>query len=316
MNLLFPKTKAEQILSSKPFLKWAGGKNQLLSKIEKAIPQQYFSGEPFTYIEPFVGGGAVLFWMLRSFPNLKKAIINDVNKDLIVTYQTIKNQPYLLIDALAILQKEYLNYSEHEDRKAYYLEKRALFNERNMTDLEVATMVIFLNRTCFNGLYRVNSKNKFNVPSGRYKNPKICNKELILADSLALQKVEILTGDYEKTLEFADKNSFYYLDPPYKPISSTSSFNAYAKDNFNDSEQERLKDFCDKLATQQSNWLLSNSDPKNVDAANDFFDNLYESYFIDRVKARRAINSNGSKRGEIFELLISNYEKKTAKGNL
>ncbi|WP_454938371.1 DNA adenine methylase [Capnocytophaga gingivalis] len=292
---------------SKPFLKWAGGKTQLIEQIKNNLPKIIFK-EEFTYIEPFVGSGAVLFWLLNEFPNMKKAIINDINKDLIDTYSTIAENSDQLIAILEHLQKEYHALEDQQEaKKAYYYEKRALFNSRNEEKLMQSALFIFLNRTCFNGLYRVNSKNEFNVPIGSYKHPMICDKENILAVSKALQKVEIICGDFEQTIQYADGNTLFYFDPPYKPLSETSNFNAYAKDNFDDNEQIRLRDFCQKLDNLNYYWILSNSDVKGKDENNHFFDELYANFEIKRVLAKRNINANPEKRGVLNELLITNY---------
>lgn len=291
---------------AKPFLKWAGGKTQLINDIEKALPKDIFN-DKFTYIEPFVGSGAVLFWMLNNFPNLEKAVINDINEDLISTYKTIASRPTELISILEILQNEFHDLEGSEDnKKLYYYQKRELYNTRKEEQSGQAALFIFLNRTCFNGLYRVNSKNLYNVPMGGYKKPTICDKENILAVSQALQKVEILCGDFEQTLDFATNNSFFYFDPPYKPLSETSSFNSYAKDDFNDNEQIRLRDFCNKLDMLNHTWILSNSDVKGKDINDNFFDDLYSAFNIQRVDARRSINANPEKRGSLKELLITN----------
>jgi len=298
---------------AKPFLKWAGGKTQLINDIQKALPTE-IANKPFTYIEPFVGSGAVLFWMLSKYPNLKKAVINDINNDLINTYKTIANKPNELISLLTDLQAQYHSInSNEEEEKLYYYNKRELYNTRATDTTTQAALFIFLNRTCFNGLYRVNAKNGFNVPKGKYNNPTICDAENIMAVSNALQKVEILSGDYQQTLDFATKNSFFYFDPPYKPLSNTSSFNAYAKDVFDDAEQIRLRDFCTTIAALGHKWMLSNSDVKGKDSNDTFFDEIYNDYFITRVRARRSINANADKRGELNELLITNYEKSVAK---
>ena len=304
------QTSTPVTLNAKPFLKWAGGKGQLITSIEKALPKN-INIKKLTYIEPFIGSGAVMFWFLKTFVNTNKAIINDVNPDLVKAYIIIKEQPLALIELLKKIEKKYYKLQTEEDRRDFFLDKRSTFNARHLTALENTALLIFLNRTCFNGLYRVNSKNEFNVPFGRYNNPKICDEETIMADSALLQKVTILHGDYEETLKHATEHSFFYFDPPYKPISKTSSFNAYAKDSFDDKEQIRLKHFCDELTCRNYQWLLSNSDPKNINPSDNFFDDLYagDNISIDRVKAKRSINSNSSKRGEIFELLISNYKK-------
>jgi DNA adenine methylase len=294
---------------AKPFLKWAGGKTQLINDIEKALPKD-FSKVQFTYIEPFVGSGAVLFWMLHHFPNLQKAVINDINADLINTYKTIASRPHELISMLQILQNEFHGLEGHDEaKKEYYYAKRELYNSRKEPQTEQAALFIFLNRTCFNGLYRVNRHNEYNVPMGSYKRPSICDKENILAVSKALQKVDILCGDYEETLNFADNNTLFYFDPPYKPLSETSSFNSYAKDEFNDAEQIRLRDFCRKLDALGHSWILSNSDVKGKNENDNFFDDLYSNFTIKRVDARRSINANPEKRGALKELLITNYNK-------
>lgn len=291
---------------AKPFLKWAGGKTQLITYIEKALPKKVFSNK-FTYIEPFVGSGAVLFWMLNNFQNLQKAVINDINEDLINTYRTIASRPKELISILEILQNEFHELEGKDNaKKEYYYLKRDLYNKRKEEQSGQTALFIFLNRTCFNGLYRVNRKNEFNVPMGSYKQPTICDKENIWAVSQALQKVEILCGDYQKTLHYAESNSLFYFDPPYKPLSNTSSFNSYAKDEFNDQEQIRLRDFCHKLDILNYTWILSNSDVKGKVENDNFFDDLYSDFNIQRVHARRNINSNAEKRGQLKELLITN----------
>ena len=291
---------------AKPFLKWAGGKTQLIEQIKEQLPDT-IQTEPFTYIEPFVGSGAVLFWMLEEYPNLEKAIINDINQDLTNSYLTIKHNVDDLIDILRKWEVEYHNLAEDQEaKKEYYYKKRTLFNTRNSDQTTQSAIFIFLNRTCFNGLYRVNKKNEFNVPIGSYKKPQICNEENLLAVSKVLKKVEILNGDYSETINHATENTFFYFDPPYKPLSETSSFNSYAKDEFDDSEQIRLKEFCDMLDNQNHKWILSNSDVKGKDINNNFFDDLYAAFNIYRVNARRSINANPSKRGQLTELLISN----------
>jgi DNA adenine methylase len=293
--------------AAKPFLKWAGGKTQLIAQIEKSLPLE-ITNSKFTYIEPFVGSGAVLFWMLNNFPQLEKAVINDINKDLMNTYRVIASKPKELISILQILQSEYHEiYNKQDEKKLYYYKKRELYNLRNTDKSTQAALFIFLNRTCFNGLYRVNRNNGFNVPMGSYKKPTICDDKNILAVSNVLQKVEILCGDYTQTLNHAGTNSFFYFDPPYKPLSNTSSFNSYAKDEFNDDEQIRLRDFCMKVEKAGHNWMLSNSDVKGKDLNDTFFDEIYSEFSISRVKAKRSINANPEKRGELNELLITNY---------
>ena len=289
--------------SAKPFLKWAGGKTQLISEIEKNLPNSAID----TYVEPFVGSGAVLFWVLNEFSQLEKAVINDINEDLINTYKTIQSTPKELISILEILQEEYHSLDNlAEEKKEYYYQKRELFNKREQNQITHSALFIFLNRTCFNGLFRVNRKNEFNVPMGSYKKPTICDKSNLMAVSEALQKVELLCGDFEQTVNYVSSNTLFYFDPPYKPLSETSSFNSYAKDEFNDDEQIRLKKFCDRLDTLGHNWILSNSDVKGKNVEDNFFDDLYSNFIIKRVGAKRSINANPQKRGFLTELLITN----------
>lgn len=290
--------------TAKPFLKWAGGKSQLISEITSQIPN-YLKNNSFTYVEPFVGGGSVLFWVLNNF-QVEKAVINDINPNLIATYQSIKENPKELIFLLKNLEKEFHSIEDENLKKEFFTEKRSLYNTKNQSVTNQSALLIFLNKTCFNGLYRVNRKGEYNVPMGNYKKPTICDEENILAVSQKLQNVEIICGDFEKTLDFADETSFFYLDPPYKPLSETSNFNSYSEFEFGDKEQIRLRDFCVNLDEKRSFWLLSNSDLKNIDQENSFFDDLYSNFDIQRVKAKRFINSNPEKRGDITELLIKN----------
>ena len=291
---------------AKPFLKWAGGKTQLINDIKKVLPKE-FTKYKFNYIEPFVGSGAVLFWMLNNFPKIEKAIINDINADLTNTYKVISHSSFELISILNQFQNEYHSLEDNSEiKKEYYLEKRENFNSRKFSNTEQAAFFIFLNRTCFNGLYRVNKNNFFNVPIGSYKKPTICDAENILAVNESLKKVEILTGDYQQTLDFAERPALFYFDPPYKPLSKTSSFNSYSKDDFNDDEQIRLRDFCKKLDSLNHHWILSNSDLKGKDINDNFFDDLYSDFNIQRIEAKRSINANPEKRGKLTELLITN----------
>ena len=306
------KQQSGHILTAKPFVKWAGGKRQLLKEIIKKFP--YGKQERFTYIEPFVGSGAVLFWVLEHFQNIQTAIINDISPDLILAYQTIRDHCPALITHLQKYQNEYhslLKSGKEEKTKAYYYAKRTLFNKRKSHKVTQTALFIFLNRTCFNGLYRVNQKNQFNVPIGSYKSPKICDTYNLLAVSEKLKKVQILQGDFEQTKDYADKNGkdcLFYLDPPYKPLSSTALFTSYAQYKFNDKEQIRLKQFCDQLDASGYRWIASNSDVKEIDINNNFFDELYANYYIKRVQASRRINATPQKRGFLSELLITNYQ--------
>ncbi len=298
--------------NAKPFIKWVGGKGQLLSQLGVHLPQEVY-GEAFTYIEPFVGGGAMLFFMLQHFPNIKRVVINDRNENLANAYRNIKSHADELVNRLKHIEQHYLAIKTEDARKEYYLEMRHHFNEDELEDIDKTALLIFLNHTCFNGLYRENSKGKFNVPFGRYARPTICNEEIIYADSELFNRydVEILNGDFRKTADAIDKSAltFFYFDPPYRPLSATSSFNSYFKENFDDDSQKDLADFCRQIDKYGNvKWMLSNSDCSAQNPADTFFEDLYEGFHIQRVSASRMLNSNAGKRGKLTELLIRNYE--------
>jgi len=306
---LRPKVKKKHFMSfiPKPFLKWAGGKRQLIEPIGRAVIDA-LATEKFTYVEPFVGSGAVLFWMLARYPDMKRAIINDVNEDLTVCYRTIATNPHDLIDILETWQGEFHALeSDTAAKKHYYVAKRHLYNARSADNITQSALFIFLNRTCFNGLYRVNRNGFYNVPMGDYKKPRISDRQNILAVSRALQKVEIIKGDFTATLNYAAPDSFFYLDPPYKPLSQTANFTSYATGNFDDDEQIRLAHFCQILDGQGAKWLLSNSDVRGQAGKACFFDDLYADFKIERVEAKRRISAKSSTRGLLNELLIRNY---------
>lgn len=294
---------------AKPFLKWAGGKSQLLREIEQYYP--FSSDNTITkYAEPFVGGGAVLFDILNRF-KLDEIYISDINAELINTYITIRDNIDALIKKLDVLEKSFIPMKEQE-RKKFYLEKRARFNElkiKKNNKIELAALMIFLNRTCFNGLYRVNSKGEFNVPIGSYKKPLICDAENLRAVSSRLQNVKIVCGDYKESGNFIDSKTFVYFDPPYRPLTPTASFTSYTEGMFDDKDQLELAKFIQKLDKKGAKIVASNSDPKNTDENDDFFDEAYKGQNIERVSANRMINSKSDKRGKIKELLISNFKK-------
>lgn len=293
----------------KPFLKWAGGKGQLLSEIEKFYP--FGNGKITKYAEPFVGGGAVLFDILSKF-DLEEVYISDINAELINAYRIIRDNIDELVAILNEMQVEYVS-KEKENRKVFYLEKRIRFNELKVNgdesiNTEKAALMIFLNKTCFNGLYRVNSKGLFNVPMGAYKNPLICDEDNLRAVSKKLQKVKIICGDYKEAEHFIDEKTFVYFDPPYRPITDTASFTAYTETLFADAEQLELARFVGKMSSKGAKIVVSNSDPKNSNTEDDFFDSIYSSYNIKRFEATRMINCNSESRGKISELLISNFQ--------
>lgn len=298
----------EKIIEAKPFIKWAGGKSQLLHEIRKYYP---FDEKINRYCEPFVGAGAVLFDVLNSF-DLKEVYISDINKEAINSYKVIRDDVENLIELLEEFQNEYKDLT-HEERKVIYYKNREEFNRlkvlKNSDSLKRAALFIFLNKTGFNGLYRENMRGLFNVPIGSYKNPKILDKENILNVNKKLQNVEIIHGDYKKSSDFTDNNTFVYFDPPYRPIKPTSNFTSYSKDSFTDEDQIELAEFFKKMDKKSAHLLLSNSDPKNYDLNDDFFDDLYKGFYIKRVKASRTINSNKNERGQIYEVLINNYGK-------
>ena len=289
-------------MKAKPFVKWVGGKSQLIDQLEAMLPADFDRWENVTYIEPFVGGGAMLFYMLQTYPNIHSAVINDINEDLTTCYKVVKDSPQLLVESLNEIQKEYYALRSEDSRKQYFLLMRSEFNTKTLDPIRNTTLFFFLNRTCFNGLYRVNKSGLFNVPFGRYETPMICDPNTIYADSELLQRVEILTGDYQQTLGKAEGNTLFYFDPPYRPLNNTSSFNDYAKEAFNDAAQVRLKEFCDAIEHAGYKFMLSNSDTKDM-----FFDDLYLRYQIERVWASRSINANPAKRGKLTELVIRNY---------
>ena len=292
---------------AKPFIKWAGGKTQLLTQFENILPHNLEEAEHFTYIEPFVGGGAMLFHMLQKYTNIGRVIINDINPNLITAYRVIRDTPERLITDLKMLQREFRQNSNEEARKEYFLRIRKSYNEDTHNDVTNTAMFIFLNRTCFNGLYRVNSKGYFNVPFGKYTNPTICDEELLLEDSKILQNVEILCGDYTLIERYVDNNTFIYFDPPYRPLSTTSSFTSYTKENFDDTEQTRLAHFFARLSRYGCKMMLSNSDCCAQNPNDTFFENLYGNFIIDKVHASRFVNAIPSKRGKLTEILVRNY---------
>lgn len=287
----------------KPFVKWAGGKSQILNEIRNKYPSGIKK-----YCEPFVGGGAVLLDVLANF-SPDEVLINDINSELTNTYRHIKDNPELVIERLAEYQESYWAKSDSERRTAY-AEMRDRFNlgiTSKSDTAEMAALFIFLNKTCFNGLYRVNRKGLFNVPIGSYKMPPICDAENLRLISSLLKNVDIKCGDYSQCEGFIDIDTFVYIDPPYRPLTQTASFTSYSESEFGDKEQIELGKFIDRIAAKGALVLASNSDPKNVDPDDCFFDKLYSSYKINRIGAKRMINSDAGSRGTIKELLICNF---------
>ena len=296
----------QKVVELKPFVKWVGGKGQLVEQLEKYI---HADGEKTLtkYAEPLVGGGALLFTILSKY-SFESIYISDINAELINAYNVIKNNVDLLIIQLFEMQLTFIPMDEN-GRKYYYYTARDRFNALSISDetaIEKAALFIFLNKTCFNGLYRVNKKGQFNVPMGAYKNPTICDESNLRNVSEALQNVIIVCGDYSLSKDFIDKNTFVYFDPPYRPISETAGFTAYNVDCFDDNEQIRLAKFIDEISSRGAKVMLSNSDPQNIDQSDTFFEDLYKAYTINKVEATRAINSKADGRGKIKELIIYN----------
>ena len=294
--------------SVKPFLKWAGGKGQLIKEIEKYYP--FENVKINKYAEPFVGGGAVLFDILSKF-DLDEIYISDINAELINTYIIVRDYIDKLIHLLISYQEDYVPL-DTDNRKKYYIAKRERFNDIKVNgneadNIEKAALMIFLNKTCFNGLYRVNRKGLFNVPMGAYKNPLICDEKKLRAVSEKLQNVKIVCEDYKKSDDFIDENTFVYFDPPYRPLTETSNFTAYTENLFDDEKQIELANFVERISNKGAMVVVSNSDPKNTNKEDEFFDKIYAIHKIKRVEATRMINCNSDAGGRIKELLISNF---------
>jgi len=295
--------------TAKPFLKWAGGKTQLLAEIDLRLHTGLRNGQIDTYIEPFVGGGAVFFYIAQRYSDIKKFYLFDINEDLVSCYNSIKENVESIITELRILQDAFFAKRTSDSRRQLYLSVRKDFNLEKLSHFGFATAakLIFLNKTCYNGLYRVNKKGEFNVPFGDYKRPTICDEDNLRNVSELLQKAEIICDDFEKSLSYISSKTFVYFDPPYRPISQTASFTSYSKENFVQRDQIRLSKFCKRVDRKGAKFLLSNSDPKNEDPKDTFFEKYYQGFNMDTVKALRQINCKASGRGQINELLITNY---------
>lgn len=296
----------------RPFVKWAGGKSKLIPQMEQYYPKELKENKIDVYVEPFVGGGAILIDILKKY-NIKKAYAFDINENLINCYNIIKDKVDSLVLNLKKLEKEYLKLDD-ENRKEYYYDIRKKYNSINIENekeaIEKTTYFIFLNKTCFNGLYRENRRGQFNVPIGKYKNPTICDEENLIELSKLIKNVIFIRGDYRESYKYIVENTFIYFDPPYRPINKTSSFTSYSKEDFNDKNQKELGEYFRKINDNNSNvkLMLSNSNPKNNNEEDDFFEQIYKGFKIYEIKANRMINSNKEKRGKISELLIINYE--------
>lgn len=295
----------------KPFIKWAGGKGSLISQLADFYPVELKDGVIEKYVEPFVGGGAVLIDILQKY-EIKEAYAFDINRDLINCYNVIKQEVESLIQELGRKEEEYLKL-EMESRKKYFYAVRKEYNSYKLTEslnAKRASEFIFLNRTCFNGLYRVNKNGEFNVPCGKYKNPTICDSKNLRNLSQLLKNVVFEYGDYKQSSQFVNSNTFVYFDPPYRPLSITSGFTSYTKEDFDDDKQKELAKYYKELDLKNAKLMLSNSNPKNTNKEDNFFEEIYIGFNINEVSAKRMINSNSKGRGEISELLITNYKER------
>jgi len=299
---------------ARPFLKWAGGKTQLLNAFGKRLPGELKKGKITRYVEPFIGGGAFFFYLNQRF-SFERCYICDANEELYLSYRVIQRSVKKLISELETLESEYIS-KDAKARESFYYEVRDAFNQQlpeinfhryEMEWIKRAARIIFLNHTCFNGLFRVNQRGGFNTPFGKYKNPDILNEDNLYTVAILLKTTQIRLGDFTACRKFIDDHTFVYLDPPYRPLNETSSFTSYSKQGFSDNDQVRLADFFKELDAKGAKIMLSNSDPKNENPGDTFFDDLYSGYYIDRVPAKRMINCNGSGRGNITELIITNY---------
>jgi len=296
---------------AKPFVKWAGGKGKLLNTLESHLPKDFDERQAVTYVEPFVGGGAMLFYMLDHHPNIKRAIINDINPALVNCYRRIKNNHISLIRELKVIHNEYYQYKTHEERRDYYYRLREEYNNMAVparNTIRAAVLFLFFNKTCFNGLYRENNQGFFNVPFGRYKNPTICNEDVIISAHEVLQRVEITLGDYADVMQLVndEEYNFFYFDPPYRPMLGGNNFKQYTLNSFDDPEQEGLKGFCDEVSAHGGNFLLSNSDSE-LSQGVFYFDLLYSDYFVEHITAPRSINAHVPGVQLVTEVLIKNY---------
>lgn len=296
----------------RPFLKWAGGKRQLLSEIEERFPENLEDYN--TYVEPFIGGGAVMFHLLHHHA-FERIVALDINPELILCYKTLQSDVMKVITELTRMRDLYPPHKKVDERKNFFYAVRKdwnasvgdVFSLTKEKQIKRTAQTIFLNRTCFNGLFRVNSKGHFNVPIGSYKNPSILDEKNLLNVSKSIQMVQFHHAQYTQVLNFLEGKTFVYFDPPYRPLTTSSSFTAYSRSGFNDENQKQLAEICRELDKVNVQFMLSNSDPKNADKEDEFFDELYHGFRIDRVNANRAINSKGSGRGKITEILVQNY---------
>ena len=310
--ILMPASKkntATESVHVKPFLKWAGGKRQLLAHFNDLYPVELKTGTIKNYYEPFLGSAAVFFDIAQRY-RIENAFLFDVNLELILTYQVIQSHVSKLAEVLLKHEKKYLALNKQQ-RLVYFYDQREQFNQQrfdtgftksNSKGIARAAQLIFLNRTCYNGLFRVNSKGEFNTPAGDYAKPSICDFKNLAAVSKLLENATIRQADFAKALQNTAVSSFVYLDPPYRPLSRTANFTSYSKSIFQDEQQSKLASLYRKLDKKGAVLMLSNSD-----SPDNFFDKLYKGFTITRVPARRQINADASKRGLVNEIVVTNY---------
>ena len=303
------------VTGARPFLKWAGGKSQLLGEFGKCLPVDDLTDKTITrYVEPFIGGGALFFYLNKRF-SFEQCTIADVNEELILAYRVIQKSLPLLIGELETLESAYRAKDERRKESLYYKIRDTFNGDRpainfrhyNARWIGRAAQIIFLNHTCYNGLFRVNRGGGFNVPFGRYKNPDILNGDNLAEVATLLKNTRIIRGDFTRCRTAVDDRTFVYFDPPYRPLNPTSSFTSYSRAGFSEKDQVRLAKFFRELDRKGAKIMLSNSDPGNENPGDSFFDELYAGYTIRRVPAKRMINCNGARRGTVSELLITNY---------
>lgn len=293
-------------------IKWAGGKSKLAPVIEEKILENIEEITAYdTYVEPFLGGGSFFFYMIQKY-KFKNVVLADINKELINLYRVVQNKPQELLSMAEELQNLYNSLENLEEKSLFFYKIREAYNlsivqqEREELDVEQAVWFLFLNKIGFNGLYRVNSKGLYNVPFGKREVANLFKKENILGVSKLLKEVKILNCTYEETMEFAANKTLFYFDPPYRPLSDSASFTSYAKSSFNDSSQIALAEFCKEIDRRGAKFALSNSDPKNSDPNDGFFDELYEPFQINRISAHRMIGAKSTSRGKVSEILVVN----------
>ena len=313
-NTIQNQKSTDATVRVKPFLKWAGGKTQLLDIFTRFYPLSLKEYSIENYFEPFVGGGAVFFDVASRY-NIKSAFLYDVNDELILTYRVVQQDANKLIELLDKHQEKYEKLNEEKQSEYYYTIRQKFNAQVSRISLDKysekwisrAAQAIFLNKTCFNGLFRFNSKGEFNTPKGRYKRPKVLDKETILRASELLSIAEIKRADFRQVDKDIRPHSFVYYDPPYRPLNKTSSFTSYSKNPFTDEDQTGLASLFQRLNEKGIQQMLSNSDPKNTNPEDNFFDELYQGFHIFRVPAKRMINSKGEKRSAINEIIVTNY---------